>query len=272
MTFNTEGLTSMNKNYWFELTFKPKQCDPPVMSLVTTGKLIFLNDQAFLPFIQDHWERLQKGAKFSWATDLGGEIYDWIIEELRGHKNKDLCVVRIVLSTQTENKLLAQIEFSPERYGGGVELVTTKNYYRDERTTFLKVGRYEQLFYDLQDSSGKKDFLFLDTQNQVLECGIANLFWIDRMRVFSPPTGPRVLEGMTRKNLIKMLVKMGIEMVEQTVYWESLFQMDHVFVCNAVRGIRSVEKINHRLLPAKRDECLYNGIVNEYGKFITKGF
>ncbi len=84
------------------------------------------------------------------------------------------------------------------------------------------------------------DGVFLNTQGHVCEAITANLFWVKSGQLYTPPLSVGALPGVTRQ------VILGREKVEERkVLLDELYNVDEIFLTNAVQGIRSVIQLDN---------------------------
>jgi branched-subunit amino acid aminotransferase/4-amino-4-deoxychorismate lyase len=90
-------------------------------------------------------------------------------------------------------------------------------------------------------SAGFDEPVFVDSANGVLEGATTNIFIVKGKRVFTPPTDGRILPGVVRGRVMKML---GDRLAEEPVSQNLLRQADEVFVTNALLGVMPVAVVD----------------------------
>lgn len=92
---------------------------------------------------------------------------------------------------------------------------------------------------------GGDDALMLTTDNWISETTIANIFWIKDKIVFTPSADCDILPGITRDILIQLVNnRIDLELREGRFNPEDLRNADAVWICNSVRELLSVKKID----------------------------
>ena len=88
--------------------------------------------------------------------------------------------------------------------------------------------------------------IVLDTENFVIEGLISNIFWFKRGAFFTPLVNSAGVNGLTRRRIIKILTssQYSLNIGEFTLH--DLLSSEHVWVCNSVRGIQPLSRINEQ--------------------------
>lgn len=81
---------------------------------------------------------------------------------------------------------------------------------------------------------GAQDAVFLNEQGYVCELTGDNLFIIKNNRVITPPLWSGVLDGITRRELLRVAVEQGFETAEEPLTAHDLYTSDECF-CTATR-------------------------------------
>ncbi len=96
------------------------------------------------------------------------------------------------------------------------------------------------VFYARQN--GLDDALVLNQYGRIADTTIANVFWIRKGVIFTPPLSEGAVAGVTRRFLLQKLPQSGFNVVENPLTADDLLEADEVFLTNAVKGVRSVGK------------------------------
>ena len=86
------------------------------------------------------------------------------------------------------------------------------------------------------------DALVLNSQGNIIESSISNIFWIKSNEIYTPPVSEGCIAGIMRANWIAVLKEKGIPVVEMPLNKDLLLQADEVFLTNSVRKIRWVRQ------------------------------
>ena len=99
----------------------------------------------------------------------------------------------------------------------------------------LYAEAFRQAFAD-----GFDEVLFFNTQGELTEGAISNIFIEKEGRTYTPPIHCGLLAGVYRRHLLETQTGFGPEIEQRVLYEEDLRSADHVYLANAVRGLRPV--------------------------------
>ena len=94
------------------------------------------------------------------------------------------------------------------------------------------------------DEQGADEALFLNQDGYVIEATSANLFWMERATLCTPPLNSGILPGITRGYVLQLAAQLGIRTKEKNVRLNSLLQADAIFLTSSVSEIREVKFLN----------------------------
>lgn len=112
--------------------------------------------------------------------------------------------------------------------------------------SYLKAGSYLEviLAQKMYLKENDDDLLFISPENTVLESSIANIFIVRHNRLYTPPLGPQVLDGVMRRKVIESASLCFSEITECETTKEQLLKADAVFGSNSVKGLFLVDRID----------------------------
>jgi len=102
--------------------------------------------------------------------------------------------------------------------------------------TYVLAGREKQ-------SRGLDDIILTDSQGNLSETHISNLFWIKNKEVFTPKIASGCVEGIMRNTIISLLAEFETQVTEVMEKKEVLAEADSVFATNA-SGIKYFRQID----------------------------
>jgi branched-chain amino acid aminotransferase len=106
------------------------------------------------------------------------------------------------------------------------------------------------------ERAGYADALMLDWRGRVAECTGANIFFI-KDGVLHTPTPDCFLDGITRRTVIGLAKKRGMQVVERTIVPEELGSFSECFLVGTAAEVTPVSEIaQHRYTPGKICETL----------------
>ena len=84
--------------------------------------------------------------------------------------------------------------------------------------------------------------LLLNDSKNVIEALNGNLFMLKDGKLTTPPISEGCLNGIMRKQILSIVKKMDIEVVEEIISPFDLQKADELFVTNVIQGVQSVTK------------------------------
>ncbi len=100
--------------------------------------------------------------------------------------------------------------------------------------------------------AGADEALMLNTQGEIACAAAANVFWIQKGRLFTPALACGVLEGIQRGVVIAAARDLDIEVVETAAQLPALDEAEGLFLTNSLIGVRAVGALDGRPMPASR--------------------
>jgi branched-chain amino acid aminotransferase len=108
------------------------------------------------------------------------------------------------------------------------------------------------------ERAGFADAVMLDWRGHVAECTGANIFLIKDGKIHTP-TPDCFLDGITRRTVIGLAKKRGIEVIERTIMPEEMGSFQECFLTGTAAEVTPVSQIGeHTYKPAKVCETLLN--------------
>jgi branched-chain amino acid aminotransferase len=95
-------------------------------------------------------------------------------------------------------------------------------------------------------ASGAKEAIMLNQKGDVAEGTVFNIFMVKGGKVFTPPLSAGILDGITRKLIIRHALEAGIRIAETNFNAAKLVGADEVFFTSTLREIQPVLKINDK--------------------------
>jgi branched-chain amino acid aminotransferase len=95
-------------------------------------------------------------------------------------------------------------------------------------------------------AAGAQDAIFLNTQGLVCELTGDNLFIVKESRVITPPLWVGLLDGITRKAIMRVARDLGLEMREEPLTLHDLYTSDECFATATRLEILPIVSIDGR--------------------------
>lgn len=92
--------------------------------------------------------------------------------------------------------------------------------------------------------SGVEEAILLDSNGYVAEGPGENIFWVKNGIVFTPPL-TSVLEGITRKTVIKIASDMNFKIKEEFIARDVLYLADEAFFAGSAAELTPIREIDH---------------------------
>ncbi len=109
----------------------------------------------------------------------------------------------------------------------------------------MKRGNHADCLYaaDYASRHNAREALFLEN-NLVIEGSSSNIFALFGETLFTPPVDKLVLAGVTRGQIISTAIEFGLQVIEEALTMERLFEADETWLSNALVEILPVASID----------------------------
>lgn len=148
-------------------------------------------------------------------------------------------------------------------YKYGVRLmISTIRIARNSYFSGIKhLNRLEQVMIanEIYNNNTADEALVLDTEDNIIECCSANIFWRIKHQVYTPSVYYSGINGIIRQLILKLLPSLGYCVRETLVGIDQLKKMDEVFITNSLLPLVSVNMINNNTY---QDQTLMNLLKN----------
>lgn len=206
-------------------------------------------------FLDDHINRLSSSSE---DLSIGESYIEDSIKRLKElsiyfQENK---VIRLTLSNNgyaIEERDNPYLNFS---YESGFNLYEYPYKRGDNPYLRYKTVSYIENYYsrNIAKENGFHDSLFIDYNNNIMECSSSNIIFKRDGRFITPSFSNPILKGIAVTNIIRELKK-EFEVVEENINKENLKFMEKAYVCNSVLGIMPVKKIGTKNFDLDIEMC-----------------
>jgi len=144
-------------------------------------------------------------------------------------KNKPVFIIEsAVFPEQNDAPLRLTLFEGEKKFAGILSNLKTNNYLLN----LLAIQHAKENRFD--------DALILNTRGNICEASSSNLFMIQKGVLFTPALSQGCVAGTKRRELLEKLPGLGFQIEETIITREMVFEMEEIFLTNAIRGIRSV--------------------------------
>ena len=113
------------------------------------------------------------------------------------------------------------------------------------------------------EAAGYSDALMYDWQGRVAECTGANVFFI-KDGIIHTPIADCFLDGITRRTVIGLAKKRGIEVIERRIMPDELDDFSECFITGSAAEVTPVSEIGpHRFTPTEISKNLIEDYMAE---------
>ncbi|GAA4333858.1 aminotransferase class IV [Flaviaesturariibacter amylovorans] len=223
-----------------------------------------------IPFWDRHMERLRSGMeRLGWQNGWAPES---LYEELQELVERNRCTTA------------ARIRLTVYRAGDRAEIVGEARPLEPADAVWNERGFQVEVYPDARKAAdafsalkltsylpyllasrrageqGLDECLVLNAWGNVCETGRMNLFIVRGNEIATPALSEGCIDGVLRRYLIEQLAAAGTPVLETTLTMEDLLAADELFLTNAVKGIRWVERFRNRTYSSRRSKELYAGL------------
>ncbi len=128
----------------------------------------------------------------------------------------------------------------------------------------VKSGNYLEKILALKEAArrGFDEAIRFNEQGESVSAVMANLFWVSRKTIFTPPLATGALQGTTREFVIE-----NFQVIEKKVTLEGLKDAAEIFITSAGIGIAKVEKLENKSFESF---LISNSVREFYGSRLTE--
>lgn len=212
-------------------------------------------------FLSQHCERLKRGLSVLNISAVIDE--DYITRSVEQYNIHD-CILKVVVTEKNIVLSTRQSVYKPEDYIRGFKVKFSKlkrNPY--SHTTYLKSLNYTDNVLEKEKAAqeGFDEVLFLNTNDELAEGSISNVFLVKDNKIFTPEVGCGILDGIVRGWVLD-----NFEVCEGRYTIEDVKKADEVFITNSVMGIMKVDTIDG--FKKYESNVVYEIVRNKYEELI----
>jgi len=214
------------------------------------------------PALDYHWKRLEKSAGIVGITlpfsyeELARMIDELISDNALKHT---LASARLTVSSGdslrglvpsgalTPNVILSVFEHAPNSGPWSAKIVSIKKNEHAPSSRLKSTSYIDNIFAKQEALNlGYDEAVLLNTQANVADGAVSNIFMIKDSRVITPPVSDGALPGIIRSILLEELAGL-FSITEKTIPLAELMMADEIFLTNALMGVQSLCRLNKKV-------------------------
>ncbi len=174
------------------------------------------------------------------------------------------------LSLQQPTLLIAAFPYK-DNLGNSIKICST-SIIRNEKSVISQIKSLNYLepilARDEAITKGYDDGLMSNTQGNITECSISNVFFLFKDNtLITPPISDGLLPGIVRNEVISICKTIGVEIIEKSVNIYDLDNCKAGFVTNSAFGIKLINHINNKSISVS--ETIIENITSAYDTHST---
>jgi branched-chain amino acid aminotransferase len=214
--------------------------------------------------LRDHFERLINSAK---VCDIEPnysivELEEGCISLLRANGMRDDCYIRPIMFVGFSGINLGFINYPVEtaiiafpfkqyfsKPGLDVCVSSWTRLYDPVTPPMAKIcGNYVNSVFAKRDAAknGFDEAIMLNSQGKVSEGTGENIFVVKKGKIYTPPLGASILDGITRNTIIDLARETGYDLQERDVARSELYTSDEIFLTGTAAGVVPVMTVDRK--------------------------
>jgi len=205
--------------------------------------------------LEQHLDRLYRGAKVIGLTVPVSRktLSTWMVATVKAHPDR-IKKLRLTISSGeaarwvgVQGKPQVILSASPHELPVKPYSLLVSDLKIDHESVFRRI---KTISYAIHAAALKRakdrgfdDALLLNRSDRLAEVTSANIFWVRKGRLYTPPLSAGCLDGVTRLLVIREARGLGLTLVEKTDRLEGIAGADEVFVSSSLKLILGVDRI-----------------------------
>lgn len=198
-------------------------------------------------FAKEHLTRLYKGAKVI-GLDIpvpADRLSRWMTRTVRAHPDHIKKLRLTVTSGEAarwvgrQGKQQVILSASSHRLPDKPFKLHVAWFRVDQDSIFRRIKTISNAIHAaaLKQARLKKcdDALMLNEKDQIAEVTSANVYWVRKGQIFTPPLSAGCLEGITRKVVFEEASRLGLKISERNTTLTGLTEADEVFISSSLK-------------------------------------
>ncbi|HOD67761.1 MAG TPA: aminotransferase class IV, partial [candidate division Zixibacteria bacterium] len=216
--------------------------------------LLAVDDRPIFP--RDHLRRLQRGSRVI-GLELPvtpAQLERWMVKTLRAHPAR-IKKLRLTITAGESARWFGRPGRPQVILSAGPHRMPTVPFrlwvsdFRVDQNSILH--RIKTLSYALHAAAFRQahrrrcdDALLLNERDEVAEVTSANIFWVDRGTIYTPPLSSGCLDGVTRRIVLRECRRLKLPVAERPAFLRDLCAADEVFISSSTKLVIGVGGIS----------------------------
>ncbi len=223
-----------------------------------------VHSNLYLFRLRDHFERLMNSAR---VCDIepkysARELEDACISLLRSNRMMEDCYVRPIMFVGFWGINLGFIDYPIEtaiiafpfkqyfsKPGLDVCISSWTRLYDPVTPPMAKIcGNYVNSVFAKRDAAknGYDEAIMLNSEGKVSEGTGENIFVVKKGKIYTPPIGASILDGITRNTIMELAKESQLELLERDIARSELYTADEVFLTGTAAGVMPVMSVDRK--------------------------
>ena len=173
------------------------------------------------------------------------------VQELRSHTASENIIPTLFINSQ--NLDINPYRDNPNKQGLRVRLEDDIRWQRCDIKTTALIGN----ILSMHDPSLEiVDEILLHKDGILNEGSKSNVFLVKQGKIYTPPLNQNILPGVTRNFIINLLKKNNIEVFEEEISVDSIYECEELWLTSSTKEIQPVAFVDDYKIPTKKTEKL----------------
>ncbi|MFH1373111.1 MAG: aminotransferase class IV [bacterium] len=226
-------------------------------------------------FVDEHLRRLYRGAKIIGLKIpvKADRLTRWMQRTARAHPDRIIKLRLTITSGESARWVgrqgLPQVILSASPHQMPIQpfRLWVSDFRIDQHSVFRRIKTLSYAIHAAALNQARlkhcDDAMLLNEKGQLAEVTSANVYWVHRRKLYTPPLSAGCLEGVTRKLVLKEAKKLNLPLKESDGTVDSLLGADEVFISSSLKLIVGVSHLlvgrrTHRLKTASLTDMISN--------------
>ncbi|MDD5021325.1 MAG: aminotransferase class IV [Endomicrobiaceae bacterium] len=205
-------------------------------------------------FMKEHYHRIKKSSVFlKLKIDMTlSEFMKKSRELIKINKIQEGALKLLFFKGLEQNHILISTDckiYEPAKYKYGLSIKFSERI-KNEKSLLVGHKTLNYLENILEKTialkEGYEDALFLNSKGNITETTCANVFFINKNKIYTPSLDSGILPGIVRKKIFQIAKQKKISLKEGCFSQEDVMNSEIVFLTNSLMGVMPVKSIGNK--------------------------